>query len=335
VGYAMLGYWTAWAKCYYPTDFICACLNHGGEANKQSYIDEAVRLNLNIISPKVGISSIDKWEVKENKIYIPFIEIKGIGEKTAKQCVPVSRKKTLGFFATETKQEAKTKVQKILDKIGAYDLASNKICPDYFKFTVQNNINLKISELVFPGYEDNFYFSKCTSCLLCKERINKPVYPSRGWYGVAIVGEAPGWNEDKRGKGFVGRSGKLLFETLRNFKCRREYFHVTNVCKCYPSRSKTPNPEQIKTCSEKWLKEELEKIKCSLILCVGGSAMFALTGREGGITKMNGKVEFNAKYNCYICYVIHPAAVLRNPNQKGDFEKGIESFVEVFKKGIG
>lgn len=328
VEYAMLAYWAAWAKFYYPTKFITACLNYGGESNKQSYIDESVRLGLTVMSPKVGISGLRKWKTKGSKIYVPFIEVKGVGEKTVEQC---RANQSRGFFATDRATTARSKIQKILNEINAYDLDSNKINLQYFKFSIGTNVELKIRKASFPGHGSNL--ARCADCSLIKE-CSHPVPPSPGSYNVAIIGEAPGWNEDKEREGFVGRAGKLLFKTIEAFGGRRKDFHITNVCKCYPSVSKTPNQEQIKTCSEKWLKEELIKIRCGLILCVGGSAMFALTKREGGITKMNGKIEYSAKYNCYICYVIHPAAVLRNPEQKGEFEKGVASFMATFKKNL-
>lgn len=327
VEYAMLAYWTAWAKYYYPVKFITACLNYGGEASKQAYIDEAVRLGLTIVPPKIAVSGLRRWKTRENKIYVPFIEIKGVGEKTVEQC-----RETNGFFKTEQKIIAKTKIQKILNEIKAYDINSNDVSPKYFKFVVSSNIDLQILKNSFTGYGKEEVL-KCKACSLIKECF-KPVIPSSGVYSVAIIGGAPGWNEDKERKSFVGQAGQLLFKTIEKFGGKREHFHVTNACKCFPSVSKTPNQEQIKICSEKWLKQELENIKCSLILCVGGSARLALTGEEGGITKMSGHIEYNKKYNCYVSYVIHPVAVLKDSACTKDFETGIKFFMDKFSEGL-
>ena len=137
VEYAMLAYWTAWTKEYYPKEFICACLNYGGETNKQAYIDEAIRIRLFVVPPKIEYSDAHKWKIKDDKIYAPFVEVKGIGEKTAEQCL-IRKKKQLGFFSLSENIIAKTKIERTLNKIGAYNNQSNKFNPEYFKFTVRN-----------------------------------------------------------------------------------------------------------------------------------------------------------------------------------------------------
>ena len=87
VAYAMLAYWCAYAKCHYPLEFICAALTHSPESKKDELVKEAKRLGLKIMLPRIGISDAKKWVVHENELYIPFLEIKGIGEKGAEECM--------------------------------------------------------------------------------------------------------------------------------------------------------------------------------------------------------------------------------------------------------
>jgi DNA polymerase len=140
-----------------------------------------------------------------------------------------------------------------------------------------------------------------------------------------VVGEAPGEREDEQGKGLVGRSGDLTWETLAKHDLQREDFHVTNSGKCYPSISKTPNKEQLEACRS-WLVEELTQLKPVLILAFGNIGMQTFTGVGKGITAMNGKTTWCEEFSCWICWCVHPAAVLRNPAHKVLFEEGIENF---------
>ena len=80
VSYGILSQWTAWCKYYYPTEFICASLTYGAEDRKIELIEEAKRLGLKIIPPKIGLSGSLKWKTGDKCLYVPFIEIKGFGE---------------------------------------------------------------------------------------------------------------------------------------------------------------------------------------------------------------------------------------------------------------
>ncbi|MBU2249667.1 MAG: DNA polymerase III subunit alpha, partial [Gammaproteobacteria bacterium] len=89
VEYAMIGYWTAWVKFRYPTEFLCASLTYEGDSKKPGLVKEAYRLGLQVVPPKVGISDAIKWIARGNRLYVPFKEVKGIGEKTALQAVEI------------------------------------------------------------------------------------------------------------------------------------------------------------------------------------------------------------------------------------------------------
>ena len=62
--------------------------------------------------------------------------------------------------------------------------------------------------------------------------------------------------------------------------------------------------------------------------------MYALTGKEGGIMALNGKLEYSDKFHCNILYCIHPAAVLRDPSKQEMFSSAIKSFVKIIEENI-
>ena len=140
IEYAMLAYWTAWTKYFYPTEFICASLTCGEETKKEEFIEEAYRMGLKIIPPKIGISDAIKWKAKNNTLYCPFIEIKGVGLSTAQKCIEKTLPNKIGFFElfAQKEIESKTKIDKILNEIKAFDRkAIPKNINQYFAFNLK------------------------------------------------------------------------------------------------------------------------------------------------------------------------------------------------------
>ena len=144
VSYGILSQWTAWCKYYYPTEFICASLTYGAEDKKVELIEEAKRLGLKIIPPKIGLSDSLKWKTGERCLYVPFIEIKGFGESAAEKCLTKVKCKQLGFFnlfvERENEIQGKTKVDKILHEIKAFDkedMPSAEIMNKYLTFNIR------------------------------------------------------------------------------------------------------------------------------------------------------------------------------------------------------
>ena len=143
VEYGILAYWTAYCKSYYSTEFICASLTYGAEDKKIELIQEAKRLGLKIISPKIGLSDSLKWKTGDRCLYVPFIEIKGFGESAAEKCLTKVKSKQLGFFnlfaEKENQVQGKTKIDKILNAIKAFDkeeMASIEIINKYLTFNI-------------------------------------------------------------------------------------------------------------------------------------------------------------------------------------------------------
>jgi DNA polymerase len=146
--------------------------------------------------------------------------------------------------------------------------------------------------------------------------------------------EAPGYQEDTEGKPAIGTAGDVLWKEMKKYNLTRNSFHITNVNKCYPKKSRTPSKEQMITCS-KWLDRELEAIDCRIALVCGGNAMFYFTGVKEGITKASGTVMWNEVKEMWNIFCVHPSAVLKNSRQNREpFERGIEAFANVVERFI-
>ncbi|MFA7099363.1 MAG: DNA polymerase III subunit alpha, partial [Eubacteriales bacterium] len=111
----------AYLKLYYPAEFICANLTFGAEGKKVELVEEAERLGLNIVFPKIGISDAFKWVVKDKDLFVPFIEIKGVGDKTAEKFAAYRTPTKKGFFTLSPVPVSNDEgAGKILAEIGAF-----------------------------------------------------------------------------------------------------------------------------------------------------------------------------------------------------------------------
>ena len=137
---------------------------------------------------------------------------------------------------------------------------------------------------------------------------------------IMLVGEAPGAEEDRNGKPFVGEAGKLLDKMLSLIELKREKnFYVTNILYWRPPGNRTPNGKEISLCLESTL-EHIKIINPKLLILVGGIAAKSLIKSKDGITKLRG-------IDHYCCFdenkskiltraIFHPAYLLRNPIEK-------------------
>lgn len=175
-----------------------------------------------------------------------------------------------------------------------------------------------------PDWLDEIY--ECSDCELRGE-CRKPIKPTIGQTNVMIIGEAGGKDEDRMGEGFVGKAGQILWNTLREYGLDKKLFIYSNICKCFPSVTRTPKKKHVDTCS-KFINREIEDIKPPLILAFGNTCNLFFRGESSGIMSINGKTMFNDKHDCWITYSVHPAMVAYSPENMPEFRKGIEEFVK-------
>jgi len=162
----------------------------------------------------------------------------------------------------------------------------------------------------------------CTQCGLCETRTKAVPGHGSARSGIVFVGEAPGAEEDRQGKPFVGRSGDLLTRIIKamddaqlipGVPLDRDTVFICNVLKCRPPENRNPLPHEIETCSP-YLKRQLEALKPRVIVCLGKFAAELLVGVKGTIAGLRGKAYRYQGAKLIVTY--HPAACLRNPNYK-------------------
>jgi len=180
----------------------------------------------------------------------------------------------------------------------------------------------------------------CTDCQLSETRTQVVFGEGNPQARLVFVGEGPGEQEDKSGRPFVGRAGRLLDEVLEKVQLKREYLWISNVLKCRAciieegrARNRPPRADEVKAC-RKWLDAELNLIKPSVIVCVGAPAANLLIHKNFKMTEERGQWFTDLMYAPSVVAVLHPAYLLR---QHGDEYKRmrqllIDDLIEAKKK---
>lgn len=157
--------------------------------------------------------------------------------------------------------------------------------------------------------------AQCTRCSLHKDRTQTVFGAGDLSASLLIIGEAPGAEEDRTGKPFVGRAGKLLNSMLRAIGLSREQVYIANILKCRPPGNRDPLPGEVAHCAS-YLARQVEMIKPSIILAVGRIAAQNLLQNSVPIGKMRGQRYTYGDQGIPVIVTYHPAYLLRSPREK-------------------
>lgn len=167
----------------------------------------------------------------------------------------------------------------------------------------------------------------CRRCGLCETRTNVVVGVGNPRSKVMFIGEGPGENEDLQGEPFVGRGGQLLDKILAAVDLdRKTNVYIANIVKCRPPKNRDPLPEEQEACIG-WLRNQVALIRPKIIVCLGRIAAMRIIKPDMKITREHG--QFFEKNGTLMMATLHPAALLRNPNQK---PAAFEDFLKLREK---
>lgn len=130
---------------------------------------------------------------------------------------------------------------------------------------------------------------------------------------LMFIGEAPGEEEDRTGRPFVGRAGRKLDEMITAMGLSREQVYIANVLKSRPPNNRTPLQTEVDGCSP-FLREQIRIIEPRVIVTVGGPATKLMLDTNVGITRMRGQwAEYiDGGLSVPVMPTFHPAYLLRN-----------------------
>lgn len=156
-------------------------------------------------------------------------------------------------------------------------------------------------------------YAACMLCPLSKTRTRVVFGSGSPTAKLLFVGEAPGFDEDREGKPFVGAAGQLLTKIIEAMKLKREDVYIANCLKCRPPGNRNPNPTEIATCSP-ILERQIEIIRPKIICALGKFAAQTLLNTEEPISRLRGR--FFETRGARLMPTFHPAYLLRNPADK-------------------
>lgn len=166
----------------------------------------------------------------------------------------------------------------------------------------------------------------CRKCRLSRHAKN-PV-PGEGNPDAALmlIGEAPGYQEDIKGRPFVGRAGKILDALLSGIGLAREEAYISNIVKHRPPENRDPMQDEVEACSP-YLDRQIRIIKPEIIVTLGRHSTRYLLSKVNveseGITGVRGRVYEERLFDLpvRIMPTYHPAAALYNPKYRSILEE--------------
>jgi DNA polymerase len=152
-------------------------------------------------------------------------------------------------------------------------------------------------------------------CAFCLEHAKGMLVPGEesGISRIVFIGEAPGKEEAKTGRPFIGRAGKVLRSLIHDIGLQEEEVYITSVVKYLPKTYVTPKPLDIEH-GRIHLFKQFEALHPKVIVLLGNTACLGVLGQKCSISKEHGKVIKKDARTYFITF--HPAAPLYAPKVK-------------------
>lgn len=167
-------------------------------------------------------------------------------------------------------------------------------------------------------------FASFDGCELKKTAKNLVFSDGNANAKIMLIGEAPGRDEDRLGKPFIGESGKLLDKMLAAIGLDRNNVYITNIVPWRPTGDRTPTREEIALCRP-FIDRHIELIAPQILLFIGGTASKTFLDTQDGISKTRGTwvnhisgANGPLQRSIPALPIFHPAFLLRVPARKAE-----------------
>ena len=150
-----------------------------------------------------------------------------------------------------------------------------------------------------------------------------------------LVGEAPGFQEEQKLEPFVGPAGEKLNQILKAMGLAREKVYISNVCKFRPAtrnqttNNRKPSPEEMAT-SLPFVKAEIDIVKPSVIVALGGSAAQGLLGSDKPVGQL--RESWHQFQGIPLRVTYHPSYLLSQEDGLGEKRKVWEDMLAIMEK---
>ncbi|HMQ30384.1 MAG TPA: uracil-DNA glycosylase [Chloroflexaceae bacterium] len=166
----------------------------------------------------------------------------------------------------------------------------------------------------------------CTLCGLHRGRTRAVPGEGHPDAKIMLIGEGPGYHEDRQGRPFVGPSGQFLDELLAMAGLSRGDVFIGNVVKCRPPQNRDPQPDEVRTCTETYLFRQIEAIGPRVIVTLGRFSMSLFLPGEK-ISRIHGQPRTAG--GRLIVPMLHPAAALHQPQNRPLIEADFQRLPEI------
>ncbi len=175
---------------------------------------------------------------------------------------------------------------------------------------------------------------ECKKCDLYKTVKNKVIGYGNRNARIMLIGEAPGKNEDREGKPFIGKAGEKLTQMLAYIGLQRDDVYITNVVKCRPPQNADPKKEWIVACNE-FLNREIDMIKPEYILTLGRFASRVILNMELTMNQFSGN-HYKLENGIIVVPTYHTSSLLiQKGEQKEITRKKIADNLKLLKSLMG
>ncbi len=170
--------------------------------------------------------------------------------------------------------------------------------------------------------------ASCQACGLAEHRTQ--VVPGEGTddADIIFIGEAPGYNEDRQGRPFVGAAGAFLDELLSSIGLTRSDVYIANIIKCRPPGNRDPGPGEIAACKP-WLDRQMQMIRPKVVVTLGRVSLSRFRPNES-ISKVHGRPTRMGEVVLFPMY--HPAAALHQGGLRNTLETDMLRLPEILKE---
>lgn len=169
--------------------------------------------------------------------------------------------------------------------------------------------------------------STCKKCDLCRDRRHTVPGEGNPTARIMFIGEAPGQDEDRLGRPFVGPAGKLLDAIIeKGMKRERAEVYICNIVKCRPPKNRNPLPAEINACTP-YLEQQIDAVRPAVICALGKVAAHWLLDSQAPMSRLRGRTHHFQGIPVIPTY--HPSYLLRNPAAKIQTWEDIQKVMEV------
>lgn len=166
----------------------------------------------------------------------------------------------------------------------------------------------------------------CRRCKLWRHRTHLVFGEGSPTAALMFVGEAPGEEEDRQGRPFVGAAGQLLNNLLSKLGLTREEVYITNVIKSRPPKNRDPEPDEIAACFP-FLQKQIRAIRPKVIVALGRIAAQTLLKTQAPLTRLRGT--WYRYEDIPVMPTFHPSYLLRFPLERKKTWEDMQQVMEL------